>query len=270
METHSVTGEKKALWQDDRMLVCGMLVVYGVCILVVVGAVFFGLNRRVQTIALNATATAVAESTQQAQATMTAAVHATEQAGYEFVEHFDTNLNLWRSRREDNEYWKGIIKVTEGYYIWEVTDVKETFASWADFPRTNYMKDFDVYVDTKISNSSLGDACSGLLFRVDPAGWDSGGFSFVLCNDSSVRISYHTETDGWERIANRLYFDYSSRWNRLEIKARGSHFSFSINGEPIYEMDDNRKKAGGLALVVDINEKAPATIWFDNFGLQRR
>jgi len=37
-----------------------------------------------------------------------------------------------------------------------------------------------------------------------------------------------------------------------------------------YEMDDDRQKIGGLALVVELNKKNPAQIVFDNFGFQSR
>jgi hypothetical protein len=56
----------------------------------------------------------------------------------------------------------------------------------------------------------------------------------------------------------------------MEINARGSHFIFFINGTKIYEMDDDRRNVGGLALVIELNEKTPARIVFDNFGLQYR
>jgi hypothetical protein len=34
-------------------------------------------------------------------------------------------------------------------------------------------------------------------------------------------------------------------------------------------MEDDRLEAGGLALVIELNEKAPAKVLFDNFGFQR-
>ena len=270
METQSTTGEKKGFLQNDRMLVCGMLVVYGVCILIAVGAAFWGLNRRTQQVRANETATAVAASTQQAQATSTAAVRLTEQAGYDFIETFDSNRKKWRSGKEDSDYWTGFTDVEDGVYAWDIRTVKDTFVSWADFPGNNYLRDFDAYVDTKIARAEYGDACSGLMFRVSPAGWGSGGYYFALCNNGEVEISYHTDKDGWETLASPYYSGYRDDWNRLAIVARNSHFQFYINGDYIYEVEDNRQDAGGLALVVEVSELTPVEIWFDNFGLQRR
>lgn len=35
-------------------------------------------------------------------------------------------------------------------------------------------------------------------------------------------------------------------------------------------MNDERQSVGGLALVIELNEKNPAEILFDNFGFQSR
>jgi len=263
--------EKKGFFQNDKLLVCSMLTFYGLCIIGLIVGAFVWLGDRAETIKINATATEAAIATERANTTATAVAHVTEQAQYGLIERFDNNKHLWRARGEDSEYWSGSTKVSGGVYIWDVKDTKKTFISWADFPISNYMRDFDVYADTKILDANPGDACSGFQFRVSTSGWDDGGYYFALCNDASVRISYHTETDGWERIATRIYQDYSSYdWNRMEISARGTHFKFFINGKMVYEMDDERRESGGLALVIELNEKVPATIWFDNFGLQRR
>jgi len=271
VEPQSTTEGKKGLLQNDRLVVCGMLVVYGVCILGAIGAAFWWLNRRNQVISASATATAAAAATEQANAAVTAAAHATDQAQYEFIERFDSNKFLWTTGSENNEYYNGNREINDGSYVWDVRETKETFIHWSYFQRNNYIRDFDVYVDTKILDANPGDACSGFLFRVSTRGWDDGGYYFVLCSDSYAAISYHTEKDGWEDMATVPYFDYAKgTWNRLEIIARGAHFQFFINGRQVYEMDDDRLEAGSVALVVELNENVPATILFDNFGLQRR
>lgn len=266
----STAGEKKSFLQNDRMLVCSMLLFYGLCIVGLIAGTFIWLGQRSKTISANATSTAHAVATAQVNATATAVAHATEQAQYEFIDRFDTNKYFWWEGSEDNEYYSGNIDVTDGSYVWDIRETKKTFIHMADFQRNNYLKDFDVYVDTKILDANPGDACSGLQFRVSTRGWDDGGYYFGLCSDASVYVSYHTEKDGWETIAERSYIGYTNGWNRMEIVARGTHFQFFINGQPIYEMDDDRREAGGMALAVELSEKVPATILFDNFGLQRR
>jgi hypothetical protein len=155
--------------------------------------------------------------------------------------------------------------------VWDVKEAKDIFVSWADFPTSEYIRDFDVYVDTKVVKGARGAVCNGLFFRKSPeVSQKEEYYYFSLCNDSMVGISYHSGKDGWENITSLLYSSYSENWNRMEINARGSHFIFSINGNKIYEMDDDRRNIGGLALVIELNEKTSARIVFDNFGVQYR
>ena len=271
MEVQSTTEQKKSFLQNDRMLVCSMLVIYGVCILGAIGAVFWGLNRRSQTISANATGTAVALSTQHAQATGTAIVRSTEQAQYQMIDQFDTNENRWLTGYESSEYWNGYRRIKDGVYAWQVDEVKKTFVSWATSSSSEYIKDFDVYVDTKLPDTPVGKVCSGIIFRkLKRADDNNDYYYFGLCNNSFASVSFHGGKEGWERIATTQVFTNPSDWNRLEVAARGSHFTFMINSVPIFEMDDDRLSAGSLALVVEVKEQVPALVLFDNFGYQSR
>ena len=270
MTQQPTTKHQKGFFKNDRKLVCSMLVLYGLCILGSITATLWGLNRRQLTLSANATSTAYAVATERAKVTATVRAHATEQAQYELVDPFDWNKYSWRAGYEYSKYWNGMTRVKDGVYSWYVDKPKDTFISWADFSREERVQDFDVYVDTRVTEGGFGDVCSGLLFRISPDGWDAGGYYFALCNNGVVKISYHTEKDGWDRIATLPYPKLSSHWNRLEINARGSHFTFLVNNEQVYEMDDTRQSVGGLALVIELNEKNPAEILFDNFGFQSR
>lgn len=268
MEQQRTTENKRGFFRNERSLVCSMFVVYGLCILTAIAATLWGLDRRSKRISANATSTAFAVATHHANVTATAIVRATEQAQYELIDRFDTNKNNWRGGIENNKYWYGSTTIKDGVYLWNVKQAKDTFVSWADFSTNDPIGDFDVYVDIKILDASPGNVCSGFIFRMSPDGWDKGGYYFALCSDSSAKISYHTKKDGWESIAALPYFSYSQEWNRLEISARGSHFNFLIDGNRVYEMDDDRQAVGSLALVIELNEKTPAKILFDNFGFQ--
>ncbi len=269
MNDQDTVETKKGFFQNDRLLVCSMLAFYGICILGLIGGTFGWLGKRNATLSVNATSTAFAIATQQANSTATAIVRSTEQAKFGFIERFDSNKNRWRVGQEDSEYWRGETKISGGVYTWDVEEVTKTFVSWADFPINNNMKNFHVYVDTKLLSERPGDVCGGFQFRMATDASDESTYYYALCNDSSVDVSYQTKTGEWERIATRYYSGYTNDWNRLEIIARDTHFLFLINGEQVYEMTDDRLASGGLALVIELNEKVPATVWFDNFGLQR-
>ncbi len=271
MTDQSEVDKSRNVHVKDVWFAWSMIAIYAICCVIFISGTFIWVREDRNIANANSTATQAALSTEQAYATATVVAHVTEQAQYEFIEKFDTNKHRWRAGREDNEYWTGTIKISGGIYTWQVTDVRSAFISWTDFPVANYVRDFDAYVDTKFPDAEPGIVCSAFLFRVSTVGWDDGGYYFGLCNDGFVSVSYHTEADGWERIGTRIYQNHKANdWNRLEVSARGSHFKFFINGEMIYEMDDDRRESGSLALAIELNEKAPVTIWFDNFGLQHR
>lgn len=273
MTSQQTPQNKKAFFKNDRALVCSMLTFYGICILGLLGAAIWWLGDRSQKLSMNSTATANAASTAKVEMTATAVARATEHAGYMVIDSFDDHRYDWRRGTEypwDNGYWLGYISIKDGVYFWKVREVEKTFISRADFSENEKIRDFDVYVDVKMLEAAPGDVCSGLIFRdssdVDE---DNGGYYYYgLCNNSWAKVSYHSEKDGWETISRLPYLDYTRDWNRLEITARDTHFVFRINGMQIFEMDDDRQNVGELGLVVELNEKVPATIQFDNFGYQ--
>jgi hypothetical protein len=253
---NNMTENKKGFLQNDRKLLSSMFVFYGICLLGGMVATFWGLDQRRQAISTNITSTAF--------------TRASEQDQYEFIERFSPTSTRWFVGPRNNQYWEGSMKIEGGVYVWDIEKVKKTFTWPADFYAVHEITDFDVYVDTKVLDTAPGDVCSGFEFRKWRE-WDNiRYYYFALCSDSSVFIGYRSIRDGSEEIASISYNKRSNDWNRLEIVARGPRFTFLINGDQIYEMDDDRQNVGGLALTIGVNEKVPAKVMFDNFGFQSR
>jgi len=271
MENNNMTENKKGFLQNDRRLVCSMFVFYGICILGLIAAAFWGLDRNRQATSANATATASNNATQQANATSTAIAHATELAQYEFIEHFDKVSGRWYVGQYERQYGDILIAIRDGVYVWDIADPKG-FTQGTEFYKGNNIKDFDVYMDIKfVEATSTGTICSGLTFRKSPKGWDSGAYVFSICNDSHFEVHYYGE-NGWQAITNSEYLATIQRsdWNRIEVNARSDHFTFTINNIEVFEMTDDRQKEGGLGLYINTVENNSAIIWFDNFGYQSR
>jgi hypothetical protein len=271
MTQQPATEKEKSFFRNDRKLVCSMLVVYGFCILGLIAVAFWGLSRRQLTLSANATSTALAAATQQANGTATAVVHRKELETYEFIDHFDTNVNKWMLGSQDNEYWIGKTIIKAGVYLWDVAEVKQGFIQWANCSEDKTFEDFDIYVDSKILESKSNQVCSGLIFRRSSKGWDHGGYAFNVCNSAFFNVAYHGE-DGWQQISDWQYHPaiQATDWNRLEVNARGDQFTFTINNIVVFEITDNRQKDGEIALFVELHDENPAKILFDNFGYQRR
>lgn len=121
---------KQGFLQNDRMLVCGMLMFYGACILGVIALTFWSLKSRGQTRSANATSTAAVAATEQANATAIAIGRATEQAQYKLIDGFDSysSSSRWTYGSQNNDYWEGSTLIKDGVYIWEVDKVKKTLS----------------------------------------------------------------------------------------------------------------------------------------------
>lgn len=265
--------DKQQFLRNDRNLVCSLLVIYGICILGLMGATLLGLGLRSRRISARATSTAFALATQHTNMTATAIVRSTEQAQYEFIDRFETSQAAqWLTGVQDSEYWSGYRYIRNGVYEWGVDEVKKDFISWADFDQVQILSpDFDMYVDTKVAEGGIGEVCSGLMFRTSRQGWNGWGYLFSICNDGSFSVDFDDQERGWQAVSGRRRspFIHPSDWNRLEVSTRDTHSTFSINGQVVFETDDEWQRSGGIALACSAKE-APARVLFDNFGFQNR
>ena len=275
METQLTKRRKRGLHQSDCLLVSGLFLFYGICILGCIVAAYWGLNRNNQILSRSATQTAAALSTYQAEVSATAAVASTEQTQYEIVDHFDSNKNRWNVGQIAGLEWDGSQEITSGVMVWNIDSVNQYYYDFAKVsmeivPVNDFIKNYDVYVDTKVSNLSSDIACSGLVFRLSPLGWNTGGYSFVVCNGGYLVVHYHNIKDGWQMITSQYHPSiHPNDWNRLGIKVRDSHFVLLINNQVVYEMYDERQPSGGVELMALV-EKSGTKILFDNFGYQSR
>lgn len=271
MDQPPVTKDRQNVLRGDVLFACSMVVVYCGFITALIALPFWDSKQTQQIISAESTSTAMAVSTQQVQTTATVLAHTTEQAQYKFMDTFDEKTIYWDTESINDEYMRGSVSINTGLYVWNAYDVKQTFVHWESFHGGYSFDDFDVYIDTKIFNEVPGGACSGFVFRTASVDWEEGAYTFSVCSDSYFDIDYY-EQGTWETILDQVSSSAakSNDWNRLEIRARGNHFAFFINNEEVYEMTDERQPTGGLALFVDFQEEKPATIWFDNFGLQPR
>ncbi|MEO5888275.1 MAG: hypothetical protein ABIQ77_11495 [Anaerolineales bacterium] len=112
-----MTENKKGFLQNDRGLVCSMLAFYGLCLIGLIAATFWWLDRSKQAASANKTATAVMNATQQAKATSTAVARVTEQAQYEIIDRFEVESDHWFVGSNNNEYWRRDVGIKDGTYI---------------------------------------------------------------------------------------------------------------------------------------------------------
>jgi hypothetical protein len=261
---------KKEFLRNDRALVCGMLVLYGVCILGLIGITFWGLDYRNKQISADATATASALAAQ-ANATATAIAYSAKQAEAGFTDTFNDKSLYWPAQPIEDQYAVGSIAINDGLYVWNIHEVKQPFVEWQFFQGGTRIRNFNVAIDSKIADDAARNTCSGFGFRTTPSGVNQGAYAFLVCKNSSFHVSYY-ERGKWEAISDEKYSSAINAfgWNRIGINVQGEHFTFSINDETVSEVVEDRLSSGGLALLVEVNEAEPTTVWFDNFWFQSR
>jgi hypothetical protein len=257
---------KKSFLRNDSVIVCSMLAVYGICILCLLGGAFWGLNQRSRRIFANATATAAQEN-----ATATAIQYITEQAEVGLTDSFNDKSLYWPVGPIEDEYSTGLTAVTDGIYVWNIEEVKQPFVHWEFFQGGSRIRNFNISIDSKMAEDAARNTCSGFGFRTASSGVSQGAYAFLVCKNSYFHVSYY-ERGKWEAISGE---EYSSAiqaydWNQIEVSAQGDYLTFSINDETVSEVVDDRLPSGGLALLVEVNEEEPTTIWFDNFWFQSR
>lgn len=258
---NTTTENKKRFLQNDRLLVCSLLMVYALCLFGFTGAVYWVMNRGREFTA-----------GQQANATATAVARATEQSQFEIVEHFDKTLGQWQvGKYKNHRGWDGSLEITEGTYVWTIDKVQRPFLDEVEFFQSRPVKDFDVYLDTRWTGGTVGNSCSGLVFRRSFQGWAHGAYVFMLCSDSTFNVSYYDGSD-WESFSGKRFNDtiLPLEWNQIEVSSRGEIFKFSINHKVVYQLTDDRQAEGALGILVQICDTTPTTFLFDNFGYQSR
>jgi hypothetical protein len=259
--------KRKGFFRNNRRRLFRLPLILGLCILGLLAALSWGLDRSLPTPSASATATTDDAGTQQANATSTAVALFTEQDQYEYVERFDQKPKHWFVGTHDNE----MVGIKDGVYIWVIPS-SDGFTRYIDFDKGRNVRDFDVYIDLKVADSSAIDSvCSGFVFRKAPEGWEEGAYVFFLCNDHHYEVLYY-EKQNWDTIQVSEHTDLiqTGDWNRIGIDAQGEHFAFTINNAMVFEMSDGRRTSGSLGIYVQVPKNESVILWVDNFGFQSR
>jgi serine/threonine-protein kinase len=218
-----------------------------------------------------ATATAQAEATAAAYAQATATAEALlygplwEASGWPVVlsDDFSAEANDWYLGDYEDELVIGSRSISGGVYRWEA-EALDDFVWWS-IPDTDSVSDLYVAVDAQLIDG-VSNAQYGLVFR-RTAGKDyylilvsdNGYYEFVKVVDEWTPLTEWTETTAVQ----------PGGVNRLEVVAKGSQFTFYINGEYVAEFSDDELDSGKPALVVGLSEAGDSSVVeFDDFELR--
>ena len=162
---------------------------------------------------------------------------------------FTTNDNNWLIGTQPSDYFDPLNrKIADGRYHWEATTSKPNSISpmWL----TSYqVSDFHLIVNGKqIIGNGTGSGW-GLIFRIQD---NQNYYSFRVTDSQSFAVSVQKEGQ-WLILLDWTKTDVikPNGVNQLEVLARGSHFTFTINGQVVSEVDDDHFRQGLVGLAIE-------------------
>ncbi len=174
---------------------------------------------------------------------------------------FDDNSNSWFEGQHSDDYLNANVSITDGQYLVDITANKGVF--WALNPIVRNLSDFYLTVDVEVKT---GPASSdqGLSFRIA----SDNKYYFAIAAEDQTYSFQVLKNGSWSTLIN--WTDSSqiktSGANTVAVLAKGTSFTFFINGEQVDQFDDSTLKSGKVGVGLSLSTAGDkAQIAFDNF-----
>lgn len=186
-----------------------------------------------------------------------------------FRDDFETNA--WGTGTIDDEYVASNQEIVNGKYRWEMEAkqglvLKEIHEIPVPFDPDSFPYRFSLTADVR-RVSGAEDSAYGLLFRCV----NHDNLYYFSVEDSGHAALYALENGGWVELVGQTPTSapQPGQTNRLTVTADGSRFSFHINGQYIFQANDDRfQTGGGIGLAVELYGAGDEGVFeFDNVEL---
>ena len=185
-------------------------------------------------------------------------------------EKFDDNSYGWQVESQENEFATYTSMITEGefvvdYYASGFGGFQKTALTWFDVATA---ENFALSVDGR-ADSNSNTISWGIAFHADE---EMGNF-FLLSVYIDNRYAFELYENGvWTPLISQRPFEGPARGetNRLGITAEDGSFNFTINGNPLEEINTTVLDGDKILLIVSAFESARATFGFDNLVVQSK
>jgi len=180
------------------------------------------------------------------------------------TDSFDDNTNSWFVGPSNDTFANSSVSITDGQYLVDITALQGVF--WALTPTVKNLNNF--YVTVEVENKT-GPASSdyGLACRIS----SGNKYYFAIAAEDQVYSFMVLNNSQWTTIVD--WTDSSqintTGSNQIGVLAKGTSFSFFINGELVDQTDDSTLKSGKVGVAVELAKAGDtAQIAFDNFQVQ--
>jgi hypothetical protein len=162
---------------------------------------------------------------------------------------FTSNDNNWLVGTQPSEYFDPLNRViVDGRYHWEAELSRPSSISPAwlmGYP----VSDFHLIVNCKHIRGSKTGSGRGVIFRIQD---NQSHYSFRMTDSQSFAVSVQKEGQ-WSNLVDwtRTEAIKPNGVNQLEVLARGTYFTFTINGQVVGEIDDDHFSQGLVGLAIE-------------------
>ena len=262
--TRPRSGQKRSL--TALLITCGSLLMVGLLVLCIVAA-WLGMKRgAIPALPFLYTPTSTARPTNTATPTAVPTATATPIAWIVNVkDEFTSNLNSWPVGTNPGKYGSADLAINNGKLVFGLESVENCwFWFYPDIPSVS---DLDAAIDVqRMEGSGTGDY--GLILR---SNGDANSFYYLAINDSGQTYAFFRyQNDNWTTIQDWTVNQAIGVGlvNHIEVRAKGTHFIFVVNGIVVGQADDAGLSSGKVGVFVQLHDaKDKITIEYDNLDL---
>lgn len=162
---------------------------------------------------------------------------------------FTSNDNNWLVGTMPSEYFDPLHReIVDGRYRWEAEVDRSNSISRA-WLAGYQVSDFHLIVNGKHIMGSKAGSAWGMIFGVQD---NQNHYLFLMTDSQSFLVS--VQKDGkWSNLIDWKKTDAikPNGVNQLEVLAQGTHFTFTINGQVVSEVDDDHFSQGLVGLAIE-------------------
>lgn len=163
---------------------------------------------------------------------------------------FTSNDNNWLiGTYQPNEYFEPLNrKIADGRYRWEA-ETKKTNSISPVWLTSYQVSDFHLIVNGKQMMGNGSGSGWGAIFRIQD---NQNYYSFRVTDSQFFGVSVQKESQ-WLTLVDWTKTDAikPNGVNQLEVLVQGTHFTFTINGQVVSEVDDEHFSQGLVGLAIE-------------------
>lgn len=182
------------------------------------------------------------------------------------VERFSPARSSWMVDFMEIDAGTADLAMEHNRYRWRLEANSDKGLIWYAYPGLGrQLRDFYASVECSLVSGDASVSDCGLAFRILN---DDNYYRFVVAEDQLVNITLTRKQEWLELLPwERSPLIRPGKMNQVAVLVEGTHYQFFINGQFVYELDDDQLAGGKAGVLADVWGKNKAEFDFDNFHI---